>query len=224
MEYNTTQEKLHLPEYGRNVQKMAQFLFTIEDRDKRTRAASELVAIMANMFPASKESRDFKHKLWDHLAVITQFKLDIDYPVPITHPEMLPKPTRPSYNNLDIHHRHYGKIVEDLIVKAIDLEESEEKKWLIQLIANHMKKQYIAWNKNTVNDDIIYKDLIAMSRGKLQIDTTAKIYVNTNALPNSGMQPNSSGGQGGKQRFSSGGSNDHRKKHVKSNSNSRRSK
>jgi hypothetical protein len=217
MEYNTTQEKLHLPEYGRNVQKMAQFLFTIEDRDKRSRAAGELILIMANMFPASKESRDFKHKLWDHLAIITQFKLDIDYPVQITHPESLPKPRRPAYNNLDIAHRHYGKIVEDLIIEAIELEEGEEKRWLIQLIANHMKKQYIAWNKNTVNDDIIYKDLIKMSKNRLVIDTTMKIHINTNTIPN--QQPASFAPHTNKHRHNNNNSGDHRKKSFKNNNN-----
>jgi len=216
MEYNTTQEKLLLPEYGRNVQKMALHLFTIEDRTRRTRAAQELIAIMGNMFPNLREARDFKHKLWDQLAAMTNYKLDVDYPFEITRPDQLPHAQRPAYNNYDIEHRHYGKIVEDLIVKAIELEESDEKKWLIQLIANHMKKQYITWNKNTVNDDIIYKDLINMSKGKLNIDTTLKIHVNTSTLVNNYPQaPHHSG-------YSSNNNNRFRQNNNTNNSNNKR--
>ena len=219
MDYNTTQEKLRLPEYGRNVQKMAQFIMTMEDRDRRNKAASELITIMANMFPSLRESRDFKHKLWDHLAFITNFQLDIDYPVEITRPDSLPSPKLPAYNNYDIAHRHYGKIVEDLIVKAIDLEEGDEKRWLIQLIANHMKKQYIAWNKNTVNDDIIYKDLIAMSKGQLNIDTTLKIHVNTNVQQNLNAGYGSHGTTNMVNRHRTNNNNDFKRKPFQKNNN-----
>ncbi len=185
MEYNTTEEKLLLPEYGRNIQKMAKHLLTIQDKERRNIAAQELINVMGNLFPMPnlKDVRDFKHKLWDQLAAMTEYKLDVDYPFPIQHPEQMPKPVRPAYNNNRIAYRHYGLFIEQLIKKAILLEDAEEKKWLAQLIANHMKKQYIAWNKNTVNDDIIYKDLIEMSQGKLEVDTTQRIYVSPNQIP-----------------------------------------
>jgi len=171
MEYNTTEEKLILPEYGRNIQKMANYLVNIEDRERRTKAAHELVG------------KEFKQKLWDHLALMTNYKLDIEYPFPINRPETRRKLDLPVYSTNRIARRHYGKITEELIKKAILLDDGDEKRWLVQLIANYMKKQYIAWNMNTVNDDIIYKDFIEMSHGKLEIDTSVRIYVAPNMLP-----------------------------------------
>lgn len=185
MEYNTTEEKLILPEYGRNIQKMANYLFKIEDRDKRTRAAHELVAVMGSLspLPNQKDIKDFRQKLWDHLAYITEYKLDIDYPFPINSQANMSKSDRPIYRYNQINRRHYGKITEELIKKAIELEDGDEKRWLIQLIANYMKRQYISWNMNTVNDDIIYRDFLEMSQGKLEIDTSVRIYVSPNMLP-----------------------------------------
>jgi hypothetical protein len=185
MEYNTTEEKLILPEYGRNIQKMANYLVNIEDRERRTKAAHELVGVMASLTPtpSQRDVKEFKQKLWDHLALMTNYKLDIDYPFPINRPETRRKLDLPVYSTNRIARRHYGKITEELIKKAILLDDGDEKRWLVQLIANYMKKQYIAWNMNTVNDDIIYKDFIEMSHGKLDIDTSVRIYVAPNMLP-----------------------------------------
>ena len=185
MEYNTTEEKLILPEYGRNIQKMANYLVNIVDQERRTRAAHELVGVMASLapLPMQRDVKDFKQKLWDHLALMTNYKLDIEYPFPINRPETRRKLDLPVYSTNRIARRHYGKITEELIKKAILLEDGDEKRWLIQLIANYMKRQYISWNMNTVNDDIIYKDFLEMSHGKLEIDTTQRIYVAPNMLP-----------------------------------------
>jgi hypothetical protein len=185
MEYNTTEEKLILPEYGRNIQKMANYLVNIADQERRTRAAHELVGVMASLapLPMQRDVKDFKQKLWDHLALMTNYKLDIEYPFPINRPETRRKLDLPVYSTNRIARRHYGKITEELIKKAILLEDGDEKRWLIQLIANYMKRQYISWNMNTVNDDIIYKDFLEMSHGKLEIDTTQRIYVAPNMLP-----------------------------------------
>jgi len=216
MEYNTTQEHLILPEYGRNIQMMAKHILTIEDREKRNRAATELVGVMGNLFPHLRDAQDFKHKLWDHLAILTQFNLDVDYPYEITLPGSIPPPQKPAYNNKYIKYRHYGHIAEGLILKAIELEEGDEKQWLIQLIANHMKKQYITWNKNTVNDDIIYKDLKEMSKGNLNINTNIRINVSAVIQPTSYLpQKRESGGgysnrrnsENNNKRKYSGGSN-----------------
>ena len=185
MEYNTTEEKLILPEYGRNIQKMANYLVKIEDRERRTKAAHELVGVMGSLSPMlmQRDVKEFKQKLWDHLAYMTDYKLDIEYPYVINRPETKRKLDHPVYSSNRIARRHYGKISEDLIKKAIQLEDGDEKRWLIQLIANYMKRQYISWNMNTVNDDIIYKDFLEMSQGKLEIDTTVRIYVSPNMLP-----------------------------------------
>lgn len=170
MEYNTTKEKLILPEYGRNIQCMAQYCITIEDRVQRNRAANEVISIMGNMFPYLRDVRDFKHKLWDHLAVMTEFKLDVDYPYEITRPEVLKaNKTRLPYTSNKIKIRHYGRTTERMIDRAIELKDSDEKRAMVMHIANNMKKQYLAWNKNSVTDAIIKKDLELLSKGQLSI-------------------------------------------------------
>lgn len=170
MEYNTTKEKLILPEYGRNIQCMAQHCITIEDRLQRNRAANEVISIMGNMFPYLRDVRDFKHKLWDHLAVMTNFELDVDYPYEITRPEVLKaNKKRLPYTSNKIKIRHYGRTTERMIDRAIELSDSEEKSAMVMHIANNMKKQYLAWNKNSVTDAIIKKDLELLSKGQLSI-------------------------------------------------------
>lgn len=175
MEYNTTQKKLILPEYGRNVQMMAEHLLTIEDREKRTEAAHELVAIMTNMNPLVKETRDYKQKIWDFLAELCEHKLDIDFPFPITKTSELPAPEKLEYNTSKIKFRHYGLIIERLIEAASKFEDGPDKEVLIKMIANHMKKTYIAWNQKSVNDSIIIHDLYKLSSGKLNLSEETKL-------------------------------------------------
>lgn len=179
MEYNTSKNTLHLPEYGRNVQMMAEHIISLEDRDTRTKAAHEIVNIMGNMFPHLKETKDYKIKLWDHLAFMTRYQLDVDYPYTITVVEEQSRGEKVSYNTNHIKYRHYGKVVQRLVQKAIDFEDSEEKIALILTIANHMKKQYLIWNKNSVTDEIILEDLRLLSDYKLDIPDGLRL-VNTN--------------------------------------------
>ncbi|MDA3883550.1 MAG: DUF4290 domain-containing protein [Bacteroidales bacterium] len=175
MDYNTTQKKIILPEYGRNIQKMAEYLFEIEDRDERTKAAHELVSIMINMSPAVKDTKDHKQKIWDFLAQMCEYKLDIDYPFEIMNVAELANTERLPYTTGKIKYRHYGLMIERLISAACDYEEGEEKVQLIKMIANHMKKTYVAWNKKSVNDSIIINDLYHISQGKLVLDEDTKL-------------------------------------------------
>ena len=140
MEYNTQQRTLPLPEYGRSVQNMVDHALTIEDRAERQRCANTIINIMGGMLPHLRDVPDFKHKLWDHLAIMADFKLDIDYPYEIVKKESLEvKPDMLPYPHNGIRYRHYGRILENMIKKAVDYPEGEEKKQLISLIANHMK-------------------------------------------------------------------------------------
>lgn len=175
MEYNTTQKKLILPEYGRNVQMMAEHLLEIEDRQKRTEAAHELVAIMTNMNPLVKETKDYRQKIWDFLSELCEHKLDIDFPYPITKTSELPPPDKLEYNSSKIKFRHYGLIIERLIDAASKFEDGPDKDVLIKMIANHMKKTYIAWNQKSVNDSIIINDLFKISHGKLNLSEETKL-------------------------------------------------
>ena len=125
---------------------------------------------MGGMFPQLREVPDFKHKLWDHLAIMSDFKLDIDYPYEIVRPDYLNvKPDRIPYSSGKIRYRHYGRAIELLIQKAVEMPEGEERDQLIALIASHMKKDYITWNKDTVEDQKIYDDIYEMSGGAIRL-------------------------------------------------------
>ncbi|MDH6533959.1 DUF4290 domain-containing protein [Parabacteroides sp. 52] len=172
MKYNTEGKKLVMPEYGRNIQNMVDYCLAIEDRTERKRCADTIINIMGNMFPHLRDVNDFKHILWDHLAIMADFKLDIDYPYEIIKKEDLhSRPPRIPYNNSRIRYRHYGKTLELMIDKATGFEEEgEEKKQLVNLLANHMKKSFLTWNKESVDDRKIFKDLEELSKGKIVLD------------------------------------------------------
>ncbi|MCW0484306.1 DUF4290 domain-containing protein [Gaoshiqia sediminis] len=169
MDYNSNRKKMPLPEYGRNLQNMVEHIMTIEDRDERNRGARTIIDIMGNMYPYLRDINDFKHKLWDHLAIMSDFQLDIDYPYdPPKRETFNEPPKRVPYETGRIKLRHYGKILELLVDKAAKYETGEEKELLIKLLANHMKKSYLVWNKDTVDDEKIYADLEVLSHGRIQ--------------------------------------------------------
>lgn len=159
-----------LPEYGRSIQNMVDHALTIEDRAERQRCANTIINIMGGMFPHLRDVPDFKHKLWDHLAIMSDFKLDIDYPfevIPKNNLDAKPEPV--PYPCTKIRYRHYGRTLEVLIQKACEFPEGDEKQNLVALICNHMKKDYMTWNKDTVDDRKIADDLYELSGGKLQM-------------------------------------------------------
>lgn len=169
MDYNSQRKKLPLPEYGRNIQNMVDYLFTIDDREKRNRSAQIVIDVMGNLYPYLRDIAEFKHKLWDHLAIMADFNLDIDYPYNPPTPDILTeKPNKVPYSDNNIRYKHYGFIMESLIKKTVELE-GEEKEVLVELLANHMKKSYVAWNKDGVDDEKIFQDLRELSKGKLNI-------------------------------------------------------
>jgi len=191
MEYNTTQNKLILPEYGRNVQMMAEHLLAIEDREKRTKAAHELVGIMTNMHPEVKETKDHKQKIWDFLVEICEDKLDVDFPFPPTQKDEIKTSPTLAYNDSRIKFRHYGITIERLIKKAAEFEEGPDKDTLIKMIANHMKKTYVAWNQKSVTDQIIISDLYKISDGRIELDEETKLmHVSIVAKPKNNTNNN----------------------------------
>lgn len=170
MEYNTSRKKLVLPEYGRNIQKMIELTKAESDPEKRNKMAQAIIAIMGNMNPHLRDITDFKHKLWDHLAIISEFDLDIESPYPLPEIETLQeKPESVPYNDKDAKFKHYGQTIEKMVQVAVDMEDGELKNILIQLIANHMKKCYLTWNKEAVSDEQIFKDLGIISEGKISL-------------------------------------------------------
>ena len=169
-DYNSTRRKLVLPEYGRNIQKMVNHIKTIEDREERNKAARTVVSIMQNMVPHSKDPNELKHKLWDHLAIISDFDLDIDSPFEMPEKEkFFAKPKPIPYHTNPIKYKHYGRSIELMIDKAVEMDAGEVKDRLIKLIANHMKRSHFAWNKSQVPDELIFRDLKTLSNGKLEV-------------------------------------------------------
>lgn len=170
MEYNTQRNHLIISQYGRNIQKMIEQCMEIEDREERTKTAEFIVNVMAQMTPKIKESGDFKQKLWDHLHIMAQFKLDVDSPYPKPEPDVLHKKPRPlEYSDGKIKFRHYGKIIEGIIKKAAEYEDGPEKERLVHNIANHLKKSYLNWNRNSVDDELIISHLDTLSKGALEL-------------------------------------------------------
>lgn len=206
MQYNTQQKRMPLPEYGRSIQNMVDHALTIEDRAERQRCANTIINIMGNMFPHLRDVPDFKHKLWDHLAIMANFQLDIDYPYEIIRKDNLnTKPESIPYPSTKIRYRHYGRTLEVLIKKAIEFPEGEEKQNLIALICNHMKKDYMAWNKDTVDDRKISDDLTELSDGKLQMtDSIVRLMaerIDQNYRPKVNNQNNLNNNRNNKRKY-----------------------
>ncbi|GAB1415046.1 DUF4290 domain-containing protein [Paludibacter sp.] len=168
MDYPTLQGKLVMPEYGRNIQQMVNHALTIEDREERTQCVKTIIVTMGNLFPYLRDVNDFKHKLWDHIAIMSDFKLDIDYPYEIIKPDNLnTPPERVPYRSHKMHYQHYGITLEKMIARVADYEEGDERNELIRLIANQMKKCFLTWNKEVVDNKKIFEDLRELSNGKL---------------------------------------------------------
>jgi len=173
-----------LPEYGRNVQKMVDHIKTIEDRDERNRAAKTIISIMGNLNPHLRDIGDFKHKLWDHLALIASFELDIDSPYPVPEPaKFVEKPKQIPYRQGDIRYLHYGRIIELMIDAASELEEGDQKEYLTTLIVNQMKKSYITWNRGQVADEVIIANMKLLSRGRLKMTDGVRILEVKELIP-----------------------------------------
>lgn len=185
MEYNTQREDLIIPEYGRNVQKMVEHALTIEDREKRTAYVNLIITAMYNVNPDAKTIVDFKHKLWDHLFIISDYKLDVDSPYPMPDKQErlnLPQPLK--YKNSNIKFGPYGKVLENMIEKVIEMEDNEEKQTLIALIAQQLKKSYLQWNRDSVDDELILKHFEELSKGQLKLHEDFKLNTTKNILNN----------------------------------------
>jgi len=171
MEYNTSLPRLIIPEYGRNVQKMVDHLLTVEDREDRNRQAQNLVEIIGNLNPQVRDVPDFKHKLWDHLYIMSDFKLDVDGPYPAPDPETFEaRPNDMPYPASSATYRHYGNITRKMVEYTAELEAGEEKEALKKAVANHMKKTYLLWNKDNVEDSVILEDMNRLAKGRLKLN------------------------------------------------------
>ena len=176
MEYNTEREKIVISEYGRNIQVMIRHLMDIEDRKQRTEAAYFIVSVMAQMNPQVKESNDYMHKLWDHLHIIADYKLDVDGPYPMPTPEMQKKkPEHVGYQKNNIRYGHYGQYIYDMVKKVKEMDDGPKKQAILVNIANQMKRDYLNWNRDTVNDLLILDDLYKISGEEVVLPMDTKL-------------------------------------------------
>lgn len=169
MEYNTTRRALHMREYGRHIQTMVDYLLTIDEKEKRQQQAQCVIELMGFLNPHLRNVEDFRHKLWDHLFIVSDFKLDVDSPYPIptretlkAKPKPLPYPKRkPRYN-------HLGKNIEIIIDKALQEENPEKKQGFANAVAYYMKLAYNTWHKENIHDDAIQSELSSITKGELE--------------------------------------------------------
>ena len=176
MEYNTQLDKLIIPEYGRNIQGMIEYCSTIKDREERNLCAKAIIQVMGQLNPPLRDVADFNHKLWDHLYIISQFKLDVDGPYSMPNAETFKeKPKVLDYPKGRIKYKHYGKTIEEIIKKAKEFPLGEERNELTRQIANHLKKSYYNWNKDSITDEVILKNLNELSSGELKVEGDAPL-------------------------------------------------
>lgn len=168
--YNTERVKLYIPEYGRNVQKMVDYLKTIEDREKRNEQAKAIIKVMEILNPSVHLQEDYEHKLWDHLFIISGFDLDVDAPYPMPAPESLnERPVAVPIKNKPIKANHYGRNIESIIDLIAEKEDSEQKTAMIRSLAIYMRQQYLIWNKDTVADETIFQDIEKLSDYRIKV-------------------------------------------------------
>ena len=173
MEYNTTRNQLVMREYGRHIQKMVEHLLTIEEPERRQRNAQAMIELMGFLNPHLKNVEDFRHKLWDHLFLISDFNLEVESPYPIPtketlrgKPQPLPYPKRyPKFS-------HLGKNLELVITKALQEEDQQKRLGFANAIAYYMKLAYNNWHKDTVHDDAIQSELNSITEGQLEFTNT----------------------------------------------------
>lgn len=208
-DYNTTRKKLILAEYGRNVQNMVKYIVDLPTKEERNRYAQVVIDLMGFLNPHLRDVADFKHKLWDHLHIISDFKIDVDSPYPKPAEDAIRfKPAPLSYPQHRIKYKHYGKTVELMITKAKAIEDPEKKQIMIQSIANFMKMAYVTWNKDSVADETIIKDLSEMSNGALQLEENVNLQrIDVRQVSSGGRQRNSNQNKGRQNTNRNQGSN-----------------
>ncbi len=207
LEYNTEREKLIIPEYGRHLQKMINHTVAIENKEERNKVAKSIIAVMGNLQPHLRDVPEFQHKLWDQLFIMSDFKLDVDTPFPVLTKEKLQERPEPlDYPQNFPKYRFYGNNIKRMIDVANSWEDGDLKTALTYTIANHMKKCYLNWNKDTVEDSAIFNHLYELSDGKINLKgSTEDLTDSSNLLRGKKKKHTSSNTSGGKKNYRSRG-------------------
>ena len=170
LEYNTVREDLIIPEYGRHIQKMINYASSRESKEERNKLANSIISVMGNLQPHLRDVSDFQHKLWDQLFIMSDFKLDADSPFEKPSKEVLnAKPEPLSYPQSFPKYRFYGNNIKIMIDEAVKWDDGEMKEALVLTIANHMKKCFLNWNKDSVKDQVIFDHLYELSETNIDI-------------------------------------------------------
>ena len=213
-DYNTQREKLIMPEYGRHIQEMVEYVVNIPEKEKRNEQIRAVVAIMGILNPQLRDLIDFKHKLWDHVHIISDFRIDIDSPYPTPTKETFS--TRPNIiplNNVPLKAAHYGRNIQNMVNMIADRPDSESKNDMILVLAGYMRQQYLIWNKDSVSEEIIFRDIYELSEGKL----TVPEGLHLEAIPAGGASQNGHSHSGYQHR-----SNQYKNKNNNGNSNNKK--
>ena len=196
MEYNTERNQLLMPEYGRHIQQLVEHCKSLATKEERNEMALAIVEVIGQRNPHLRDEENYKHKLWDHLYILANYELDVDAPYPFpTREELAQKPKKMEYPKLQGDYKFYGKSILQLIEKAIELEEGDEKEALIEVIANNMKKSYNVYNKEHVQDEVIFRHLKELSENRLDLTSIdslekSRIYHSNNKNKNQNQKNN----------------------------------
>ena len=170
LDYNTQREKLNMPEYGRHVQKMVEYVASLPDKEKRNEQIQAVVQVMGTLNPQLRDINDFKHKLWDHVQVISDFNIDIDSPYPTPTRESLSTDPAPiPLQKTPVKAAHYGRNIQNMIDVIAEREDDEVKTYMIKTLASYMKQQYLIWNKDSVSEETIFNDIYKLSDGRITV-------------------------------------------------------
>ncbi|MGG6231808.1 DUF4290 domain-containing protein [Tenacibaculum sp. SDUM215027] len=209
LEYNSKRSKLIIPEYGRHIQKLVNHCIALEDKEERNTMAKAIIDVMGNLQPHLRDVPDFKHKLWDQLHIMADFELDVDSPYETPSKEELQEaPDRLPYPKSASKYRFYGTNIQTMIDVALTWEDGEMKEALVFTIANHMKKCYLNWNKDTVDDNVIFNHLYELSDGRIDIRDIEEDLADSKSL----LRKRSSQGQHKSHSKGKGSTNKYRKK------------
>ena len=183
LQYNNERSQLAIPEYGRHIHKMIQQVMAEDDKEQCNKQAQAIIGIMGNLNPHLRDVADFQHKLWDQLFFMSEFKLDVDAPFPKPRAEVLAAPPTPlAYPQSYPKYRFYGNNIKGMIDVLVNWEEGELKEALVYVIANHMKKCFLNWNKDTVEDQVIFDHLAELSDGKIILSDKDEVLTESENL------------------------------------------
>ena len=202
LEYNSDREDLIIPEYGRHIHKMVNQAIECNNKDERNNMAKAIIGVMGNLNPHLRDVPDFQHKLWDQLFIMSQFQLDVDSPYPKPSKEIFEqKPEKLNYPQNHPKYRFYGNNIKKMIDVDVSWEDGEMKSQLVYVIANHMKKCFLNWNKDTVEDTVIYEHLFELSNGKISLDSSSPALSDSKDLISVSHRKNSKSGKKGKKPY-----------------------